>query len=165
MRKRGKMVIALAISMPLMLLGGGLAVAADQFTGLQNATEGDWSTILSGGSRLSMPCILRAGFTDSTRTQAGEWCRVCTQDHDGNCGEECYVAGACPVDCPLVAEGESLACCKDGNTGKEFRECCRFRDAPPVETTQSAGYSGCSRCDSEPLNEYPPNSPWYTGNS
>ncbi len=166
MRKSGKVAIALAISIPLVLLGGGLAVAADQLPGLQTSVPGDASPSASLGNRLALPCIFRAGFTDATRDQAREWCSSgsCSLNQLRNCGEECYLARECPVDCPRVAEGGDAACCTYGDSGTRLRGACGFRGAPQAETTRSTEYNGCSRCDSEPLNEYPPNSPWYTGN-
>ncbi len=146
MRKSAIVAIALAISIPLVLLGGGLAAAADQLPGLQSGPDDGMSLFTQ--TRDCPATVLRA------------------RDRVRSCDQDCVVGEECLAACPRVTQNQEGAFAGECDNAAVRPEgtVCFVGGAQAPNTTQSAQYDGCSRCDVEPLNEYPPTSPWYTEN-
>lgn len=160
MRRRGKVLIALAIATPLVLLGGGLAASADQLSAGED-TVVDIAVSSTIGEN--------SGAVEAKQIQQRERdCPgSCLQERTRLCIQDCELAEDCEFDCwggtviGREAPGE--------NPTRANRACYSRRVATSAEEKQSVDppsiISGidCFKCDREPLNEYPPNSPWYTG--
>lgn len=168
---RGKhLTIALAIALPLLVVGGGLAMAANDTPDLA-ATQG-----------VSAPSLSVVQLSTSvTSPLACDGCEGagdedCTGTCTGNPGEDC--TGVCPNGngengvCPNNAGGSCTGDCEQsinqgttvcpgtcgGIAGTQGGRCGRSIAAPASDDAP-----WCTSCDSVGFNEYPPNSPKYTG--
>lgn len=169
MRRSIKIAIALAVAIPLVLVGGGLLGAADQFGCCRN----------SDGSAL--PQLNSERY--SVRTLVASACGDCA----GDCfveGRECERNDRCAAQCINACTSNCIEENCGSNCGNVFptqRTGCLVRcgtipddeqvsasDGEPTWWSNGAtiDYSDagvCVSCDVAGLNEYPPNSPHYTG--
>jgi hypothetical protein len=171
-----RLTIALAIAIPLLVVGGGLAMAAsgaNESTVALPATpslavapvstgaiddaacdgcDGQCGRYVNGGARgdCSGDCT-GAGTGECTGDCAGTCNGVCTQECDGECDSECSGdCGQCVAECTGDCLGTSKAA--RGGCGRSAG-------------SSSANSGGCSSCDVVGLNEYPANSPQATTNA
>ncbi len=160
--------IALAIALPLLAVGGGLALASSD-------------TSVTGAGLANTPNFVQVAEVSpsditTTSPQACGGClgygNSCIGTCTGNPGEDC--TGACP-------NGEN-GVCPNGAGGTCTGGCTNVTDDDaticPGTCSGSAGYQGgrcgrgvatfegdapwCSSCDVVGLNQYPTNSPRYT---
>lgn len=159
MTRRGKVLIALVISIPLVLLGGGLAASADQLSAGED-TAADTTVLSNSGDS--------GGTVEAKRIQQRErdCTALCLQERVRLCEHDCELADDCEFSCwrdsnvGWQASGENAT---QTNRACFARRATWAEEAPSVEPPDPTAGIDCFRCDREPLNEYPPNSPWYTG--
>lgn len=143
-----KIAIALAIAIPLLVLGAGLALA--DISPTQPAAGGQQSVVV--------PTLVQV----ASQGVALEACDGCTGPCNG--GTEC--TGVCAGECPRLSDGACIGGCAGGDSGQCYGSgsCAGAKVASRgCGMRGAAGNSGsaCTSCDVVGLNEYPINSPRY----
>lgn len=157
MMRSGRVIFALAVSMTLLLVGAGVVVASMSESQL-GATAPE---IVVGGSTFASDV---KDVEEMERVQQRQ--RACrglsVQDRFRICERDCSMEGECTFDCIRAAAGAEGA---SGQSRMQAGRSCFAGGVAPVEQEQEDPRVdiSCFRCDREPLNEYPPQSPWYTG--
>jgi hypothetical protein len=156
MTRTKRLTIALAIALPLLVVGGGLAVAATgaaesevaapsapslALAPVSTGTLGD--TVSDGCAGQCGSCVNGTARGDCT----GDCSGVCTDECEG----ECAIDGECTGDCGQCVVDRAGDC-------SGAREIARSGCGRQAADSPSAGY-GCGSCDVVGLDEYPANSP------
>lgn len=134
-----RLTIALAIALPLLVVGGGLAVAA-------NGASEPVATAPAAPSLALAP--VSTGGVDNSACDgcAGQCGPYANGVAGGYLNGDCAGAGDCTGDCMRATNGNRAGCGR-------------------WATASSAVPGGCSSCDVVGLNKYPTNSPKATANA
>ena len=149
-----KLTIALAIAIPVLILGGGLALAAGDAPDLK---IGDKAAPSSAVAPVSTVTAISApyDYCDGDCTSIGDCSGLCDGDCDGPCAEAGLV---CPNTNAQCAGGGAGNC---GGTTAQTRSGCGGSACGQLAADVEVVGPACSSCDVAGLNEYPVNSPKY----
>jgi len=143
-----KLTIALAIAIPLLVVGGGLAMAASD------------APDFAIGEKEAAPALAVAQL--STAVAVASACDNCTGPCNGEalCGGDCSQPGA--GECGGNCAGKTQQCVGSGNCGGNSNGTNR---GCGMRLNAAAGIgTACPSCDVVGLNEYPTYSPKYSAN-
>ncbi len=170
MTKSTKIAIALAVAIPLVLVGGGFVVAGEQFGCCR---DGDGSLLPQFNTQRDRVSTLLPDVCDDCTGDCSVQSRECAKQ--SLCAAQCV--SACNSDCVNEEKcGSGCGRAVGNQAGACFAQC--GKEATEQQVSSSEGETSwwgndatidfsdrgsCDSCDVAGLNEYPPTSPHYTG--